>query len=285
MAGLSRGSSTCAGLQLTVDTELGVPLPGEGWYCGLVKTLSGPSLTSRLPVHRRTALLARYALIGVTSDEVEILLREHADDVHRPFRPMVRRSNENEVALRGSDGKFHLCNGSGWPRCDRRYRYPAHRTDWTHDRVARRTFTLDPTTVTEPWLIHASDRCGEIDHLWPGWEGRSRLGRIRALLAERFGRMCQTCGANHATCIDHDHLTGIVRGLLCGGCNSWIDCGCLHVDDCWWASYLNEPPALFLGIRHPNHNGRRPLSTSGLVLPDRLVGHLADRPAGQLVAG
>lgn len=38
------------------------------------------------------------------------------------------------------------------------------------------------------------------------------------LLSEKQSGRCLICGAQ-ATCIDHDHRTGKVRGLLCRACN------------------------------------------------------------------
>ena len=33
---------------------------------------------------------------------------------------------------------------------------------------------------------------------------------------------CLICGSMKKLCIDHDHLTGIVRGCLCNGCNAGL---------------------------------------------------------------
>src|SRR5690606_6004421 len=34
--------------------------------------------------------------------------------------------------------------------------------------------------------------------------------------------ICAICGINEATDIDHDHRTGVVRGILCNGCNTGL---------------------------------------------------------------
>ncbi len=34
-------------------------------------------------------------------------------------------------------------------------------------------------------------------------------------LLERFNHSCALCGATEDLCIDHDHLTGKIRGILC----------------------------------------------------------------------
>ena len=39
-----------------------------------------------------------------------------------------------------------------------------------------------------------------------------------ALVAKHNGR-CAVCGSLDPLCIDHDHVTGMVRGLLCHHCN------------------------------------------------------------------
>ena len=54
------------------------------------------------------------------------------------------------------------------------------------------------------------------------------LGRCRAYgisaqdfrgLLEAQGGKCAICRLEEATCIDHDHTTGMIRGLLCQRCN------------------------------------------------------------------
>lgn len=41
-------------------------------------------------------------------------------------------------------------------------------------------------------------------------------------LLEKCGGKCEICREEDATCIDHDHDTGEVRGLLCNNCNTGI---------------------------------------------------------------
>lgn len=59
-----------------------------------------------------------------------------------------------------------------------------------------------------------------------GRQGSQGNGRVRQshtpegrqLLAQSDGR-CQMCGDEAKLCVDHDHTSGRVRGLLCHRCN------------------------------------------------------------------
>src|SRR5699024_3690452 len=106
---------------------------------------------------------------------------------------------------------------------------------------------VDPSTVPP------TRRCvylgGRSD--WPP-QARTdtRLGRCRQALIEAGGPDCHACGLRIGVVVDHDHITGMVRGLLCQHCNAWID-QCPHLDGCPWADYLNSPPAAQLHLRYP----------------------------------
>lgn len=84
--------------------------------------------------------------------------------------------------------------------------------------------------------------------------------RMYDRLVAEFGPMCASCGKCYGHVVDHDHFSGIVRGLLCRVCNTWVET-CLHADsaDCHYAEYLNAPPAVDLEMRYPAGHRRRAL--------------------------
>jgi hypothetical protein len=56
-------------------------------------------------------------------------------------------------------------------------------------------------------------------------------GPERARLLESQFSQCKLCklsiefdgtAKQYSACVDHDHKTGKVRGILCGNCNTWI---------------------------------------------------------------
>jgi hypothetical protein len=52
-----------------------------------------------------------------------------------------------------------------------------------------------------------------------------------AMDAEQHG-LCAVCTVRPCRVIDHDHTTGVVRALLCSGCNAFV--GYLEKDATWY---------------------------------------------------
>lgn len=82
-------------------------------------------------------------------------------------------------------------------------------------------------------------------------EGIAACGGYDALMAWQGG-VCAICGnppkpGGNRLCIDHDHRTMQVRGLLCAG--RWVGCNRLigKIDSVEWLerviAYLKNPPA------------------------------------------
>ncbi|MCA2320435.1 hypothetical protein JF732_10050 [Mycobacterium intracellulare] len=86
----------------------------------------------------------------------------------------------------------------------------------------------------------------------PKAPGNAARRRIFASLVSELGDRCGACGLNPGQIIDHDHFSGLVRGLLCLECNPRID-RCTHVESshCPFAAFLNTPPADALALRYP----------------------------------
>lgn len=84
--------------------------------------------------------------------------------------------------------------------------------------------------------------------------------RLYNILVEQFGPMCTVCRRRYGSKVDHDHITGMVRGLVCGDCNHTVEF-CLHPDSaaCHTARYLNEPPAARLQLRYPARHKEKSL--------------------------
>ncbi|MFD0303913.1 endonuclease domain-containing protein [Streptomyces sp. NPDC127123] len=90
--------------------------------------------------------------------------------------------------------------------------------------------------------------------LWPVLAPFALHSRFLAFHAQR----CSICGERRRLLEDHDHATGLTRGLLCASCNGLEGArsGTCHDR---WARYRFMNPASILGIsrKYPWLRGRR----------------------------
>jgi len=153
-------------------------------------------------------------------------------------------------AHEGSDGLYHLtgyCTSSLEPFVHPSISTPSlSRTSWD-------PITLDPAP-TDPATVPGAQRCPDAAPCWPlRFDRRSRRRRdqVTAAAVDALGRMCSICTARPAVVLDHDHFTGIVRGILCRVCNNVVD-RCRHVTGCRFSDYLDNPPGWPLQLRYPD---------------------------------
>ncbi len=236
-----------------------------------------------LPQHRRELLLRQFAgeLDGV---EVDAYVRA-ASQQPCPWRGHGQHTGET-VAITGDDGRYHLvrddvvlCTGiesrgrefsvddtalphrrhyEWWTDEAGKYRFgtynaPLEQLNATYQcREVEWTVRVGATRV-DPSTVSPSQRCLYVGSRsdWPPYATtKTSVGRIRQTLRELAGGQCHACGVRTAVFVDHDHRTGLVRGLLCQHCNVWIDV-CPHTQGCPWAEYLNDPPATKLALPYP----------------------------------
>lgn len=95
-------------------------------------------------------------------------------------------------------------------------------------------------------------RCERAATRWPPFigPGGGRPASLRLVLVESLGPLCSICKVDWGRHIDHEHTTGLVRGWLCGSCNT-VEGLCLHDGDaCPFSAYRASPPAAGLGLRY-----------------------------------
>ncbi|MFT7022877.1 MAG: hypothetical protein ACJA07_001965 [Rhodococcus sp. (in: high G+C Gram-positive bacteria)] len=239
--------------------------------------------------HRRWNLVWRYTR-SFEYDEVEemvLLDSQHqrcsSISSDRPFRPLG--------AVRGTDGLYHLNDPQSGLLCvfgafskpavdTLRLPHVENHRKWFDElkvrlprpRTTRSAHSSQPSDVVYQWYFSTTDdvispwsvangfrcRVGSANGRWPGSLNHTELGSIRRILLDSFGEACQCCGSWPATVIDHDHVTGKVRGLVCVGCNMTVD-DCCHVSGCKYSDYLNDTPASTIGldVLHPNRSRDR----------------------------
>lgn len=82
---------------------------------------------------------------------------------------------------------------------------------------------------------------------------RSRIKRRYGLAWDEYQRLlscgCSVCGSHEKLNVDHDHETGVTRGILCRNCNIALG----HVGDCptrlrKLADWIETKPAIAQGL-------------------------------------
>jgi hypothetical protein len=195
---------------------------------------------------------------------------------------MPKAEHKLESAVLGSDGVYHLLTDAGFACGEagkdetvhhryryyaitdgNRYRAPGHVAvdpeDTDRWRLVNREYEWDvdlTNIVVDPQTVRPRQRCSLMALRspvvrWPGFvDSTSKIGAVKRALVEAFGRKCQCCNLSPGTIVDHDHLTGAVRGLLCADCNTRVEY-CTHLSGCAFAEYLNSPPAAPLALIYP----------------------------------
>ena len=117
-----------------------------------------------------------------------------------------------------------------------------HASDQELDEFLNREDLLNSHVAT---LVRTVPAC----HEWPLPERPAEQldeVRARAWLAQWQARRCAGCGDQGDLVVDHDHHTGMVRGLLCKSCNTREPHAPLESA---LGRYRTRPPVLLLGLR------------------------------------
>ena len=115
------------------------------------------------------------------------------------------------------------------------------------------------------------------DHFMPRFQEQDEQA-LRIALDAWHDHLCSVCGFRDLRLVtDHDHDTGLIRGLLCRSCN-----GREPHDDGLFRKYRERPPAQILGISlrywDPLHGWAQPRA----INPNQLDNHPAYALAAKL---
>ena len=138
--------------------------------------------------------------------------------------------NECRAALNVNLKKEKTCNGCGFPYTIDEYNVRINKqgklTRRSQCKQCRAKYSRK-RTQENPEKVKASSRIYALKH--PErirmWAIRSRLKKlgynpdeIEKIISEHKGG-CKICGTTKKLVLDHDHKTGIIRGMLCSECN------------------------------------------------------------------
>ncbi|MDH6115634.1 hypothetical protein P3T36_007251 [Kitasatospora sp. MAP12-15] len=180
------------------------------------------------PKNRRYALMWHYVLFpGLTALEKSVRKpgRDHCTE--------ARLTLPNLTAAHADDGMVHLMRGDQL-LCQAApgARAASHVTPGHEpDQIRPLTPAADPGQVPEDQRCTAGMDYTEKMHSWPRPPTKTASIRpLRAALVDALGPDCHLCGRYPGAMVDHDHGTGLVRGLLCALCNRTADC-CVHLSE------------------------------------------------------
>ena len=101
-------------------------------------------------------------------------------------------------------------------------------------RLSARLDAMEP--VCWAWPVPA-----EVPTFGTDWRG---LSDAADFIHEWQRHYCAICGDPHSRTVDHDHYTGLIRGILCGGCNRAEGSSGHPI----YQKYRERHPASMLGI-------------------------------------
>lgn len=246
--------------------------PADGGYPDVHASYSIPGEPS-VPAWTFAALPAgrRWAIERQTAKTRELEGRGIGDPALAGPCPLngVQHRVASEANL-GSDSRYHpidaeggaICAGTHEQLCpwarDENGHYTVHGVDERGEYTVRWEVIFDSNDPVPATQVKPAQRCPIPPvTVWPLYAGGSgQLPRLRAALLEAgFGPECMICGSPDGRTLDHDHDTGLIRGILCRWCNGQVDL-CPHLSGCRMQEYLDRPPLTHLRLLHPQGHRR-----------------------------